>query len=108
MFLSPPDSYDGGELVIEHSLGSQSVKLQAGDLLVYPASSVHRVTPVTRGSRLACFFWVQSMVRDDARRTLLFQLDGAIQDLNREHATHPALVEMTGVYHNLLRMWAEL
>jgi len=108
LFLAGPESYDGGELLIEDTYGTQAVKLAAGDMVVYPASSVHRVAPVTRGTRLASFFWVQSLVRDDAQRTLLFNLDAAIQNLNQQHATHPALVELTGVYHNLLRMWAQL
>jgi PKHD-type hydroxylase len=107
LFLSPPESYEGGELLIEDTHGRRTIKLPAGEMVVYPASSVHRVQPVTRGTRLACFFWVQSLVRDDAHRALLFHLDGAIQDLNQQHAAHPALVELTGVYHNLLRMWAD-
>jgi PKHD-type hydroxylase len=106
LFLAPPDSYDGGELLIEDTNGTRAIKLAAGDMVVYPASSVHRVAPVTRGTRLAGFFWVQSMVRDDAQRTLLFNLDAAIQSLD-QHAGHPALVEMAGVYHNLLRMWVD-
>jgi PKHD-type hydroxylase len=107
LFLSDPDSYDGGELLIEDTYGMHSVKLPAGDMIVYPASGLHRVAPVTRGVRLAGFFWAQSMVRDDTQRALLFDLDRSIQQLNREHAEHPSLVELTGVYHNLLRMWAE-
>ncbi len=108
LFLAPPDSYDGGELLIKQGAnGAHAVKLAAGDMAVYPASSVHRVAPVTRGTRLASFFWIQSMVREDAQRTLLFNLDSAIQALNQQHAAHPALVELTGVYHNLLRTWAD-
>ncbi|MBB6188802.1 Fe2+-dependent dioxygenase [Rhodanobacter sp. MP7CTX1] len=107
LFLAPPESYDGGELLIEDTYGAQSVKLAAGDMVVYPASSLHRVTPVTRGARLACFFWVQSMVRDDARRALLFDLDNAIQRLTATSADESARVHLTGCYHNLLRMWAE-
>ena len=108
LFLAPPDSYDGGELLIEDTCGAQSVKLAAGDMVVYPASSLHRVTPVTRGARLACFFWVQSMVRDDAQRALLFDLDNAIQRLTATSADESARVHLTGCYHNLLRMWAEV
>ncbi|MFZ0871393.1 MAG: Fe2+-dependent dioxygenase [Rhodanobacter sp.] len=108
LFLAPPDSYDGGELLIEDTYGAQSVKLAAGDMVIYPASSLHRVTPVTRGARLACFFWVQSMVRDDAQRALLFDLDNAIQRLTATSADESARVHLTGCYHNLLRMWAEV
>lgn len=107
LFLSDPGDYDGGELVIEDTYGTHSVKLPAGDLVLYPASSLHRVTPVTRGERIASFFWVQSLVRDDAERALLFDLDLAIQRLNRDAAEHPALVSLVGVYHNLLRRWVE-
>jgi PKHD-type hydroxylase len=108
LFLAPPESYDGGELLIEDTYGTQSVKLAAGDMVVYPASSRHRVTPVTRGARLACFFWVQSMVRDDGQRALLFDLDNAIQRLTATSADESARVHLTGCYHNLLRMWAEV
>ncbi len=107
LFLSEPDQYDGGELLIEDLYGVHSVKLAAGDLIVYPASSLHRVTPVTRGTRLAGFFWVQSLIRDDAQRTLLFDLDRAIQRLNATHADEAARLQLTGSYHNLLRMWSE-
>ena len=107
LFLSAPDDYDGGELVIEHAYGSEAVKLPAGDMVLYPATSLHRVKPVTRGERLASFLWIQSMVRDDGQRSLMFDLDMAIMRLSREHAEHPSLVPLTGVYHNLLRMWAE-
>lgn len=107
LFLSQPDEYDGGELLIEDLYGMHSVKLAAGDLIVYPASSLHRVTPVTRGTRLAGFFWVQSLIRDDAQRTLLFDLDRAIQRLNATHADEAARLQLTGSYHNLLRMWSE-
>lgn len=109
LFLADPASYDGGELVIEDTYGSQRVKLPAGDLILYPATSLHRVEPVTRGTRLASFFWVQSMVRDDGERSTLFDIDMAIQRLRREVGdTHPALVSLTGSYHNLLRRWAEV
>jgi len=111
LFLNAPQDYDGGELCIEDTYGSHAVKLPAGDLLVYPASSLHRVNPVTRGARLASFFWVQSMVRDDAQRRLLFELDQAVQQLTATSADDPALdsalLRLTGSYHNLLRMWSE-
>ena len=106
LFLSPPEDYDGGELQVEDTYGGHSVKLPAGDLVLYPASSVHRVTPVTRGSRVASFFWIQSLVRDDAQRALLFDLDMALIRLTQDAAGHEALVSLTGCYHNLLRMWA--
>ena len=108
LFLASPDSYDGGELLIEDTYGTHAVKLAAGDLVVYPASSLHRVAPVTRGVRVASFFWAQSMVRDDAQRTLLFDLDRSIQRLNVRVADDPAMVDLVGVYHNLLRQWADL
>lgn len=107
LFISEPGDYDGGELLVEGSYGAQQVKLPAGDMVVYPATSLHRVTPVTRGTRLASFFWVQSMVRDDAQRALLFDLDMAIMRLTRDTPGHDALVSLTGSYHNLLRMWSE-
>ena len=107
LFLSEPAEYDGGELVIEDTFGSQSVKLAAGDLILYPASSVHRVEPVTRGSRLAAFFWIESMVRDDAQRRLLFDLDMSILSLREAGGDTPPVVKLTGCYHNLLRMWAD-
>ena len=107
LFLSEPSDYDGGELVIEDTFGSQSVKLAAGDLILYPASSVHRVEPVTRGCRLAAFFWVESMVRDDAQRRLLFDLDMSILTLRQTDGDTPPVVKLTGCYHNLLRMWAD-
>lgn len=107
LFLSEPAEYDGGELVIEDTFGSQSVKLAAGDLILYPASSVHRVEPVTRGCRLAAFFWIESMVRDDAQRRLLFDLDMSILSLRGTDGDTPPVVKLTGCYHNLLRMWAD-
>ncbi|MCG1055923.1 Fe2+-dependent dioxygenase [Mycetohabitans sp. B5] len=107
LFLARPDEYDGGELVIEDTYGAHEVKLAAGDMVVYPATSVHRVAPVTRGVRLASFFWIESLVRDDARRALLFDLDTAIQRLNRDHADDVARRQLIGCYHNLLRMWGE-
>jgi PKHD-type hydroxylase len=108
LFLASPDEYDGGELVVEDTYGMHSVKLPQGHLILYPATSLHNVRPVTRGARLASFFWIQSMVRDDGERTLLFDLDMAIQRLNHDHADHPASVQLTAVYHNLLRRWAEV
>ncbi|MET0535741.1 MAG: Fe2+-dependent dioxygenase [Steroidobacter sp.] len=107
LFLAQPTEYDGGELMIDDTYGSHSVKLPAGDLVLYPSTSLHRVQPVTRGARIASFFWIQSMVRDDAERTLLLDLDLAIQRLNGDVPKHPALVQLTGVYHNLLRRWAD-
>ena len=108
LFLSAPETYDGGDLVIEDTYGTQTVKLPAGDLVLYPATSRHRVTPVSRGVRLAAVCWVQSMVRDDAQRALLFDLDMAIVRLTPQAPGHAALVDLTGCYHNLLRMWAEV
>lgn len=107
LFISGPEDYDGGELTIEDTYGSHSVKLPAGHLVVYPADSVHEVTPVTRGERLASFFWIQSLVRDKTCRSLLFDLDMAIVQLTRDTPGHPALVSLTATYHNLLRQWAE-
>jgi PKHD-type hydroxylase len=106
-FFSAPDEYDGGDLVIGDTYGTRSVKLPAGHLILYPATSLHHVTPVTRGSRLCSFFWIQSLVREDARRSILFDLDVAIQRLNAAHPQDAAAVQFTGVYHNLLRQWAE-
>lgn len=108
LFLSQPDEYDGGELVIEDIYGSHAVKLSAGDMVVYPGSSLHHVTPVTRGVRFASFFWVQSMVRHDSERTLLFDLDMAINKVNQALPNHGAVVELTNCYHNLLRRFAEV
>lgn len=108
LFLSDPDSYDGGELLIEGAFGAQAVKLPAGDMVLYPASSLHQVSPITRGVRTASFFWVQSMVRDDGERSLLFDLDQSIQALAGAHGLeHPEVVRLTGVYHNLIRRWAD-
>src|SRR5262245_30178351 len=101
LFFVDPDEYDGGELVVEDTYGAQSIKLPAGHMILYPATSLHHVRPITRGARLASFFWIQSMVRDDAQRTILFDLDVAIQRLNADHADHPSAVQLTGVYHNL-------
>lgn len=108
LFFSNPDEYDGGELVVEDTYGVHSVKLPAGHLILYPASSVHHVRPVTRGARLASFFWIQSMVRDDLERTLLFDLDVAIQRLAGDVPDHTSVVELTSLYHNLLRRWADV
>lgn len=107
LFLEDPAAYEGGELVVEDVYGVHSVKLPAGDLVLYPASSLHHVRPVTRGARVASFFWIQSMVRDDGERTLLFDLDTAIQRIASEAPDHPSAVQLTGVYHNLLRRWAD-
>jgi PKHD-type hydroxylase len=109
LFLADPESYDGGELVVEDTYGLHEVKLPAGSLILYPASSLHRVEPVTRGVRVASFFWIQSLVRDDARRALLLEMDLAIQQLALDAgAAHRGIVSLTGVYHNMLRMWAEV
>lgn len=108
LFFSNPDEYVGGELLVEDTYGVHSVKLPAGHVVLYPSTSLHRVQPVTRGARLASFFWIQSMVRDDAERTLLFDLDTAIQGLHRETPNHPSALPLTGIYHNLLRRWAEV
>jgi len=106
LFLAAPSEYDGGELLIEDTYGVQRVKLDAGSLVLYPATSLHRVEPITRGARVASFFWIQSLVREDAQRSLLFDLDMSIVRLTRAHPEDPSLVALTGVYHNLLRMWA--
>ncbi|MGH8219389.1 MAG: Fe2+-dependent dioxygenase [Steroidobacteraceae bacterium] len=108
LFLSPAHEYDGGELTIEDACGAQVVKLDAGDMIVYPASSVHSVSPVTRGARIAAFFWIQSLVRDDGARTLLFDLDASIRRLTAAGADRDDLLRLTGCYHNLLRRWADL
>lgn len=109
LFLSAPGEYEGGELMVEDTYGSHSVKLAAGDLILYPASSLHQVLPVTQGMRLAAFFWIQSMVRDDGERTLLFQLDNSAQQLVREQGEGSAVAtQLGGIYHNLLRRWAEV
>jgi PKHD-type hydroxylase len=108
LFFVEPDEYDGGELVVEDTYGVHAVKLPAGHLVLYPSTSLHHVRPVTRGARLASFFWIQSMVRDDGERTLLFDLDSAIQLLGQGQPDHPVAVPLTGVYHNLLRRWAEV
>lgn len=108
LFLGEPEEYDGGELVVEDTYGVHSVKLPSGHMVLYPSTSLHHVRPVTRGTRVASFFWIQSMLRDDGDRTLLFDLDTAIQRLTVDMADHPAAVQLTAVYHNLLRRWADL
>jgi PKHD-type hydroxylase len=107
LFLAAPDSYDGGELIIENDFGSETVKLAAGDAVVYTSTSRHRVTPVTRGVRTACVFWIQSLIRDDAKRELLFELDRTIQRLTETSADPQSLVRLAGQYHTLLRLWTE-
>ena len=118
LFLSEPESYDGGELVVHDTYGEQRIKFAAGELVMYPGTSVHRVEPVTRGERLACFFWIESMVRTDAQRRLLYDMDMAITGLRQKdldkatngkpHTDSPEVVQLTGCYHNLLRMWADV
>ena len=108
LFLSAPEDYDGGELLVEDTYGAKSVKLPAGHMVLYPSTSLHQVRPVTRGARLASFFWIQSMVRDDGQRALLFDMDNAIRLLGRDVPDHPSGTQLTGVYHNLLRRWTEL
>src|SRR5471032_61240 len=107
LFLNEPQDYDGGELVVHDAFGSHRVKLAAGDMVVYPATSLHEVTPITRGQRLASFFWVQSLARDDAQRGMLFDLDNAIQRLNQTGADDVARRSLIGIYHNLMRQWSE-
>jgi PKHD-type hydroxylase len=107
LFLTGPKEYEGGELVVEDTYGTHKVKLPAGHMILYPASSLHHVMPVIRGARIASFFWIQSMVRDDGERSLLFDLDLAIQRINAENVHKPSAVQLTGVYHNLLRRWAD-
>ncbi len=108
LFFAAPEEYDGGELCVEDAYGLKSVKLPPGHMVLYPATSLHHVKPVTRGARLCSFFWIQSMIRDDGQRSILFDLDLALQRLNRDHPNHPSAVQITGVYHNLLRQWAEM
>ncbi|OTG87138.1 Fe2+-dependent dioxygenase [Acinetobacter sp. ANC 4558] len=108
LFLSDPDSYEGGELVIRDTYGEQKIKLKAGDMIVYPGTSVHRVNPVTDGERFAAFFWIESLVREQSQRSILFDMDIAIQTLTAEHAHPNALLQLTGNYHNLLRMWSDV
>lgn len=109
VFLSEPEEYDGGELIVEGHYGAQSVKLSAGSAVVYPSTSLHQVTPVTRGARVASFFWVQSMLRDAAKREMMFDLDQTIQSLSIDiGANAPDVLRLTGIYHNLIRQWAEV
>lgn len=108
LFFAEPNEYDGGELVVEDTYGAKSVKLPAGHLILYPSTSLHHVTPVTRGARLCSFFWIQSMIRDDGKRSLLFDMDTGIQRVATEQPGHPGVIQLTGVYHNLLRQWAEM
>lgn len=106
LFLADPDSYDGGELVVQDSFGDQRIKLPAGDAVIYPGTSVHRVEPVTRGARIASFFWIESMVRSDEQRRLLYDMDMSLLRLRAQHGETPETTALTGTYHNLLRMWA--
>jgi PKHD-type hydroxylase len=108
LFISAPEDYDGGELVVQDTYGTHAVKLPAGDMVIYPGTSLHHVTPITRGSRIASFFWIQSMIRDVTKRALLFDLDMAIIRLNQDHPEHQSIVELTSIYHNLLRQWSEV
>jgi PKHD-type hydroxylase len=107
LFLTNPDEYDGGELQVEDTFGRHSVKLGAGDMVVYPATSLHQVSPITRGVRTSCFFWVQSLIRDDTQRALLHDMDNAIQRLNQTNADEIARRSLIGCYHNLVRLWSE-
>lgn len=108
LFFTGPEEYDGGELVVEDTYGVHSVKLPPGHMVLYPGTSLHHVRPVTNGARVCSFFWVQSMVREDSARTLLFDFDMGVQRMTNDVPDHPALVQLTGVYHNLLRRWAEV
>ena len=107
LFLTNPQEYDGGELLVDDTFGRHSIKLEAGDMVVYPATSLHQVSPITRGTRTACFFWVQSLIRDDNQRTLLYQMDTAIQRLNQTDADEVARRTLIGCYHNLIREWSD-
>lgn len=108
LFFAGSDEYEGGELCVEDAYGLKEVKLPPGHMVLYPATSLHHVRPVTRGARVCSFFWIQSLIRDDGQRSILFDLDLAIQRLNADHPDHPSAVQLTGVYHNLLRQWSEL
>ena len=107
VFLSEPEEYEGGELIVEDTFGHQSIKLAAGDAIIYPGTSLHRVNPVTQGTRYASFFWTQSLVKSDEQRRMLFDLDQSIQQLTMDCPDHPKLSALSGTYHNLLRMWSE-
>ena len=108
LFFTPPEEYEGGELLIEDTYGMHNIKLPAGHMILYPSSSLHHVRPVTGGARIASFFWIQSMVRDDGKRALLFDLDLAIQGVGSDQPDNPSIVQLTGIYHNLLRRWADV
>lgn len=108
LFLANPASYDGGELIIRDTFGEHAVKLPAGHLLIYPGSSLHKINPVTRGERIASFFWIESLVREDSQRQLLLDMDVAIQTLTAQDADHHALLQLSGAYHNLLRRWSDV
>jgi PKHD-type hydroxylase len=108
LFFSEPEEYEGGELIVEDNYGSHSVKLPAGDMILYPATSLHRVEAVTRGARVSSFFWLQSMIRDNWQRTMLFDMDMAIQRLRAQAGDNPQVVQLTSIYHNLIRMWGEV
>ncbi len=108
LFFSEPDTYDGGELVIDDTYGPREVKLPAGHMVLYPGTSLHKVNPVTRGARVSSFFWMQSLVREDSQRNLLLDMDVAIQRLNQDTPGHPSIVQLTGIYHNLLRRWVDV
>lgn len=107
VFLNDPDSYDGGELIVHHAFGVERVKLPAGHAVLYPGTSLHQVSPVTRGERLACFFWLESLIRSETQRTLLFEMDMALTSLRSQHGDGAETTALTGVYHNLLRLWAD-
>lgn len=107
LFLSEPDEYEGGELIIEDTYGSQKVKFSAGDMVLYPSTSLHRVTPVTKGTRLASFFWLQSMVGSDEKRRILFDMDTSIQSLRSQLDDSEEVIKLTGIYHNMIRQWAQ-
>jgi PKHD-type hydroxylase len=108
LFFSNPDEYEGGELIVEDTYGTHNVKLPAGHMILYPSTSLHHVRTVTKGARVCSFFWIQSMMRGDAERTLLFDLDSAIQRINNDNPENPVAVQLTGIYHNLIRRWAEI
>ncbi len=108
LFFTGPEEYDGGELCVEDTYGVKAVKLPAGHMVLYPSTSLHHVKPVTKGARICSFFWIQSMLRDDGHRTIMFDLDSAIQRISQDVPGHPSAVQLTGIYHNLLRQWAEM
>ena len=108
LFLTDPSEYEGGELVIEDTFGEKRIKLEAGDMVMYPGSSVHRVEPVTKGARISCFFWTESMIRGDDQRRVLYDLDNAIYQLRKVEDGTPEVIRLTGVYHNLMRMWSDV